>query len=32
MKDVQNYEIRGKKPKLQWLQDPDEIRGDNLKM
>jgi hypothetical protein len=29
MKDAQNYWIR-KEAKLQWLQDPSEINGDNL--
>jgi hypothetical protein len=29
-KEAQNYEIRGKKLKLLWLQDPSEINGDNL--
>jgi hypothetical protein len=30
MKDAQNYQIKGNKAKLQWLQDPSEINGGNL--
>jgi hypothetical protein len=30
MKDVQNYQIKGEKAKLQWLQNPSQIYRDNF--
>jgi hypothetical protein len=30
MKGIQNYQMKGKELKLQWLQDTNQINGGNL--